>query len=75
MFFFLQSGVIGVNQEPVESSNFGAVHFLVIFVIIGAFVVTGYLCLHNKKKVSAIIYSLGHSKSIISFLVTLYSYL
>ena len=46
------------DREPVESesratSNFGAVHFLVIFIIIGAIMVTGYLCLHNKKKVSA----------------------
>ena len=46
------------DREPVESestatSNFGAVHFLVIFIIIGAIVVTGYLCVHNKKKVSA----------------------
>ena len=46
------------DREPVESesrttSNFGAVHFLVIFIIIGAILVTGYLCLHNKKKVSA----------------------
>ena len=46
------------DREPVESesratSNFGAVHFLVIFIIIGAILVTGYLCLHNKKKVRA----------------------
>ena len=49
-----------VESESRESSNFGAVHFLVIFIITGAIMVTGYLCLHNKKKVrSSVPYSVA----------------
>ena len=53
-FFSLLPGEV-IDKKPGESSSsvsFGAVHFLMIFIIVGAAVVTGYLCLLNKKKVS-----------------------
>ena len=43
------------DDEPTGSSSFGALHFLTIFILIGAAVVIGYLCLHNRKKVRVLI--------------------
>ena len=46
---------ISYSSEETSHSRFGAFHFLGLFLLVGGAVVVGYLCMHNRKKVSLLV--------------------